>query len=530
MVYYNTVQYSILKQRHSPPETEHSSTPYFSILKRDKSMSIKAFPSMVGREREWERLVAFAADDTSNATLGIVWGRRRVGKSLMLETLVSETQGFYHHAIRGSSGEALRGLAEDIARHLKLPAPLALESWEQAMAALVALGRDRAVVVVLDEFPYLLEHTPELESIIQRLYGPLQASRTNTRTRLILCGSAVSVMSKLLTGTAPLRGRAGLDLRVAPFDFRVARTLHAIDDLPTAVATYAVIGGVAAYAREMSGNDLPRAASDFDRWICERVLSPAAPLFGEIDLMLGEDPTTSRARKLNLYHAVLAAVAQGHHAWSSICNYVKTGSSSLQAVMNTLVASELVVRMQDPIRGNRPVYQARDPLLRFHYAIIRRHQPRLARMAADTSALWQELMPTYRSLVLGPSFEAMAREWTTHMAAPQTIGGAPDHVGASVLGSSGTTQQELDIVVAADDGGDDPEKRTVHALGEAKVAETLTMQHVRRLEAARARLGARASNSRLLLFGNVFDQEIRAESRRRSDLELIDLERLYAGT
>jgi uncharacterized protein len=493
-------------------------------------MSNQSLQSMVGRARELARLTEFATDATANATLGIVWGRRRVGKSLLLETLVSETHGFYHHAIRGSSGEALRGLAEDLARHLKLPAPLAFESWEQAMTALMALGQDRATVVVLDEFPYLLEHTPELESIIQRLYGPLQHTRTNTRTRLILCGSSISVMSKLLTGTAPLRGRAGLDLRVAPFDFRVARTLHGISDLPTAVAAFAVIGGVAAYAREMSGNDLPHSASDFDRWICERILSPAAPLFGEIDLMLGEDPTTSKARKLNLYHAVLAAVAQGNHGWSSICNYVKTGSSSLLAVMNTLVASELVVRMHDPVRGNRPLYHPHDQLLRFHYAIIRRHQPRLARMSADTSELWQELLPTYRSLVLGPSFEAMARDWTLHLASPQTIGGAPDHVGATVLRVPDGVEQELDIVVAADDGGDNPEKRTVRALGEAKVSETLTLQHVRRLETARATLGARASNAKLLLFGSAFDAPVRAASGHRSDLELIDLERLYNGS
>ena len=91
-----------------------------------------------------------------------------------------------------------------------------------------------------------------------------------------------------------------MDLRVSPFDFRVTRALHGITHLPTAVATYAVIGGVAAYAREISENDLPVDAADFDRWICRRVLSPAAPLFGEIELPLSEDPATSKANTVQL--------------------------------------------------------------------------------------------------------------------------------------------------------------------------------------------------------------------------------------
>lgn len=483
---------------------------------------------MIGRNVEWSRLSAFADDPTTHATLGIVWGRRRVGKSLLLEALVAERNGFYHHAIRGSSGEALRALGEAVGAYLQLPAPLAFDSWDQGMTALLSLGRERATLVVLDEFPYLLEHTPELESIIQRLYGPLQPTKLTNRTRLILCGSAISVMSKLLTGTAPLRGRAGLDLRVAPFDYRVARTLHGIDDLPTAVSTYAVIGGVAAYAREMTGNDLPKSASDFDRWICQRVLSPAAPLLGEIDLMLAEDPTMSKTRKPNLYHSVLAAVADGNHAWSTICSAAQTQSSSLQAVMNTLVASELVDRILDPIRENRPIYHPRDPLVRFHYAIIRRRQPQLARATTDTPALWATLVPTFRSRILGPCFEAMAREWVTHTANPQTVGGTPEHVGASVL--AGEVMQELDVVVAADDGGDNPETRTVRALGEVKVAEMLTQAHVKRLEGARARLGRRATDAKLLLFGQRFDSGVQADAKRRSDLELIDLDRLYAGT
>lgn len=368
---------------------------------------------------------------------------------------------------------------------------------------------------------------------MQRAYAPRAGTRRETRTRLVLCGSALSVMGQLLTGTAPLRGRASLDLRLQPFDFRTARLLHGIDDLETAILTYAVIGGVAAYAREMVGQDLPTGPHDFGRWVSHRVLSPTSPLFGEVDLLFAEDPTLSKARKPNLYHSTLAGVALGNHAWSSLANYVKIPGGSLSSVMSALVSADFITEVQDPVRDNRPTYQPADPLIRFHYTILRRHQARLRRHGADIDALWAELTPAFRSQVLGPCFESMARSWTMHFASHDTLGGVPVHVGPTTLsvtnGDTGATEQrELDVLVAGGDA-ETPSGRTVTAIGEAKVGERLSLRHLRRLEEARRALGETAASAKLLLFGQHFDTDLLQVDRDRDDLEIVDLARLYQG-
>ena len=483
---------------------------------------------MIGRLAEWRHLEEFVLGGSSVATLGIVWGRRRVGKSFLLQSAVEQAGGLYYCAVRGSSAEALREIGERLGAYQGTAAPLAIAGWEEAMEALLALGQRHECLVVLDEFPYLLEHTPELDSIIQRTFGPRHEKRLASQTRLILCGSAMSVMARVLSGTAPLRGRAGLDLRISPFDFRVARTLHGIDDLPTAFRAYCVIGGVPAYAREMSEDDMPSGPEDFERWICRRVLSPSAPLFSEVDLLLSEDPATAKARKLNLYHAVLAGVASGHHTHSSLTKYVKVSGAALAPIIAGLVSAELVARTQDPIRDNRPTYQPADPILRFHYAITRRHRDRLGRHGANPMQLWRDLQATFDSQVRGPCFEDAARYWVRHFANAETLGGRPDHVGPTTLALPDGTERQVDVVVAADDATV-PAERAIHAVGEAKANDRITAQHVTRLENIRTALGSRATAAKILLFGIEFSPDVHALAARRDDLELIDLVRLYDG-
>ena len=100
----------------------------------------------------------------------------------------------------------------------------------------------------MDEFPFLIRASPGLPSIIQRELGP-GGSGPASRVRLLLCGSAMSVMGGLLSGPAPLRGRAGLELVVQPFGYRDAARFWGITDPKLAVLVH-MVGGTPAYRRE----------------------------------------------------------------------------------------------------------------------------------------------------------------------------------------------------------------------------------------------------------------------------------------
>lgn len=481
----------------------------------------------VGRSAEWRQLVDFATNTAPHATLGLVWGRRRTGKSYLLSQLADQ-HGFYFEAIRGAAGEVLAELGASLGRSMGSPAPLELPDWSTAISVLMQLGAQRPYTVVLDEYPYLREESPELDSIIQRAYGPQNSGRQQSQCRLVLCGSAMSVMSQLLTGTSPLRGRAGMDLRIAPFGYRDALTLHRTEDLAHGIRMYSIIGGVAAYARDMVDDDLPEDPKDFDRWVAQRVLSPAAPLSREVDFLLSEDPTTSQARKLHLYHSALAGIAGGRRTPGRIADAMKVSGQRLDPILRALVDAEFIDRVIDPVRDHRPSYHPGDPIIRFHYAILRRHQARLRRSGADAQTYWRSLRSTFESQVVGPTFEAVARSWLVHHAASSVLGDMPVHVGSSVVGVDGV-DHEVDLVVAADDA-ERPAERSVLVIGEAKSGQPLTLRDLERLRSIRSAMGRRAQEASLYLVGQRFSPSLIDRAARQRDVELVDLERLYFGT
>lgn len=123
----------------------------------------------------------------------------------------------------------------------------------------------------------------------------------------------MTFMGELLSGSAPLRGRAGLDLTVLTFDHQAAAVFWEIDDPHLAVRVHSIVGGTPAYRREYTAGDAPAGADDFDAWVVRTVLNPASPLFKEARYLLAEEPSL---RDRALYQLGPGRRCRGEpHAW-----------------------------------------------------------------------------------------------------------------------------------------------------------------------------------------------------------------------
>lgn len=443
---------------------------------------------------------------------------------MLLQSLAHEGDGFFFEAVEGRPAEQLRLLGAELADHLQLPAPLHLPDWPAALEALLGLAGERPVPVVLDEFSYLVAGNPSLPSQLAAALSP--ARRRRSATRLLVCGSAISLMGRLLAADAPLRGRAGLDLVVDTFDFRTAAAFWGLEAQPeVAFAVFAVLGGTPAYAREFVRDDAPTGPADVRRWLAERVLDPASPLFREGRTLLAEDPDLAGIRDRGLYHSVLAAVAAGNRTTGRIGALVQRSSDQLAHPLSVLVEAGFLDRGQDPLRQGRPQYRVAEPIIRFHHAVMRPRWAALARRSID----WSAIEPTLGSQVLGPAFEELARTWVERFASPETIGGEVELVGHTVVADpAGRTNHELDVVAI----GTTPDgTRGVLALGEAKVGQVMSGRDLERLRRVRTLLGPRAVPGCRLhcISGAGFAPDLR-NAGPEPDVVLVDLERLYRGS
>ncbi len=332
------------------------------------------------RDVEWAELWDFASSDELGATLGLVYGRRRQGKTLLLELLALETGGFMFGATQQSEAQNLADLGAAYAAYRGLGQPVAFAGFREAFGELLRLGEERPTAVIIDEFPYLVAATPALPSYVQQALTPLGHARQGTRTRLILCGSALTTMSQLLGGGAPLRGRARMELVVRPFRFREAAEFwEAGHDPELAFRLNALVGGTPAY-KDMCGGSGPRDLNGFDRWVERRLLSPASAMFREGTLLLREEPSIADPTS---YASVLAAISAGASRRSEIAAALARPSSALAHLVTGLEDIGLIEHLDDALRGKRTVFRIAEPIVRLHQLITARYEPELVAGRAD---------------------------------------------------------------------------------------------------------------------------------------------------
>ena len=128
------------------------------------------------RDREWNGLASFASNPARGALLGVVSGRRRQGKSFLLEALTSVTGGLYFPSLEETEAVSLRTFSTALIRQ-GVPVTRPLQNWGDAIALLFSALRDQPRTVVIDEFPFLVKASPSLPSIIQRELGGIERAR-----------------------------------------------------------------------------------------------------------------------------------------------------------------------------------------------------------------------------------------------------------------------------------------------------------------------------------------------------------------
>lgn len=472
------------------------------------------------RNEEWRELSEFVTSPLSGLRLGVLYGRRRQGKSEILQQLCDSVGGLYSLALEQQARRmAIDRFGNALGAWAGLDRRIAFATWEDALITAVQMAGERAArtgatqTLVLDEFPFLLADAPELPGILQAAYdrfGPT-GGRRNPSVRLVLCGSALSVMTELLAETKALYGRAMLNMCLGAFDHRDTAKFWGVDDLETAFRLHAVVGGIPGY-RELTANaPVPQTVDEFDEWVCQTMLNPAHALFDEVDLLFSQEPGI---KERAMYFGILAALAQGESTPARIAAAVGRDARTLAYPLRVLRRAGFVDIDHDMLLNRKPVVSIADPVMRFH-EVVTLPRLQLFQRRGMTRRGWREAQQAFSPGVLGPHFEHLAREWTiTTLAARAGV----------EVGWTGTTavacrkhriSHQVDVVSLSPGASPRTATAQVTLLGEAKATNKQRgLADLERLEHIRDLLGDRAMNARLALFSRTgFDAGLAAASR-----------------
>jgi hypothetical protein len=303
-------------------------------------------------DREFEQKFLNEKYGSGRAELIIIYGRRRVGKTRLLQEFVRDKKHLYLMA--DVSENVLDSFSRIISKKYDF---VRFGNWDDFFEFLDSIARER-VVVVIDEFQYLYKVDKAFPTILQRWWESLK----NSKIMLILCGSIISTIYKISLGYgSALYGRKTAELEVKPLKFAEIKNFFPRYSSKELVETYAILGGVPRYLEEFDDS------VDIFSNIKNKILNRTSFLYNEpLNLLFEEFKDYSR------YFGILNAIAEGATTFTEISLKSKVPQNKLSKYLMTLERIGIVERIH-PIterRAKRTLYRLSDNFYRFWFRYV----------------------------------------------------------------------------------------------------------------------------------------------------------------
>ncbi len=313
----------------------------------------------INRERELSFLGKKWQMD--EAQLIIIYGKRRVGKTELSIQFAKDKPHIYFLCERIAVRSQLKKFTDTVSDYFQeefLPRE-GFKDWEQAFRYISQ--KDKNIVVIIDEFPYLVETDMAIPSSFQKSWD---MHLKNSRIYLMLLGSSISMMERTtLYYKAPLYGRRTGQLLIKPFSFNNTKKVFPDKSFEECLSIYSTVGGTALYLNKFINRDY------FDV-IEEDILNKGEPLYEEVEFLLREELKEPRN-----YFVILEALSLGKHKLSEIINetgFDKGTVSRYISILNDLqiTIKEIPITERVPEKSRKGIYVIDDSFFTFWFRFI----------------------------------------------------------------------------------------------------------------------------------------------------------------
>lgn len=467
----------------------------------------------IGRERELDVLNEMYR--RTSFEMMILYGRRRVGKTTLLNEFSKDKDPIFYTAIESKDEENLREWGAAVFSYFNPGTSGAVfSSYGDILRYITASAKknesEKRQLIIIDEYPYMAANAPEFASVLQR---EIDHAWNKMNIMLVLCGSSITFMEENVLGEkSPLYGRRTAQLDLASFNYLVSGQFVPGYSPEDKAVVYGVTGGVPKYL----------SLFDPDRSLNENIeknfFTREGYFYEEPQNLLRQE-----FRDISLYFAILNAIGGGSTQVSEISGKTGFDTAKISQALRKLEAVR-IVRKDVPILNEKNKklsrYVLRDGMFRFWFRFV----------SKGTSAIERDYgREYYRNIVkpvlhdyMGIVFEEMCQDYVFRKGMEGYFGYMLTRVG-KWRGNDPARRCPADIDVV---GIDETDKKAV--IGECKFKnESFDKKELEKL-LDRARLVSPFIVTDYLVFslGGV-TKWVEEKTRENARIRTISLEEMY---
>lgn len=351
----------------------------------------------IGRKRELNDLKQ--RYENGKFEFAVMYGRRRVGKTTLINEFVKDKEVIFYTGIEGNEKENLEGLSKSIYSLSQdfADTSSSFASFQEALETAFRIGEKRRIVFVIDEYPYIAGSYKALSSILQIL---IDRNKNASKMFLILCGSSLSFMENQVLGyKSPLFGRRTCQYKIMPFDYFETKDYYNKFSNTDLAVIYGITGGIPLYMSLMNDN------LSVEENIKTNFLVPNAYLFEEPSNLIKQE-----CRDPAQYNSIIKAIATGSSRMSEICSKTGLDTGLTTSYLNKLMSLG-IVKKEMPFgtdSSRKTIYALEDSIFRFWYRFIPDNLATINRGLTDI--VYKKIAPQITSF-MGGVFEEICKQY-----------------------------------------------------------------------------------------------------------------------
>jgi AAA+ ATPase superfamily predicted ATPase len=327
-------------------------------------------PVFVGRKDELERLNSLLGK--KSASLVVVKGRRRIGKSRLVEEFAKGKRFLVFSGIppiEGTTAQSQRDVfARQLGAQVGLPS-IQAQDWSDLFSLLTRFTFERQVVILFDEISWMGSKDPLFLGKLKNAWD--LEFKKNPHLVLIFCGSVSTWIEKNIISSTAFFGRISLYLTLEELPLNDCSKLLDLQGFRGSIyekfKLLSVSGGIPWYIEQIQST---LNADDNIKNLC---FLKDGILFKEFDLIFHD----LFERRSEIYQPIVESLAEGSKEFNEISKALKyQKSGALSTYLDDLMQSGFITRDYTwSIKSGKPLrlshFRLSDNYLRFYLKFIK---------------------------------------------------------------------------------------------------------------------------------------------------------------